>query len=144
MARSCELSWGEVSHRRASRKNRRGKGTDIDKICRNGICALASFESQPDFFDLVITDQTMPGITGIDLSRKMLQRRPDLPIILCTGYSSQVSEETAIASAIRGFTLKPLSMKNLAVLIRKILDMEDVSSLSLGKFEEKSLCDLSA
>ena len=83
---------------------------------------LATFENRPDAFDLVITDQTMPGMTGLDLARRMLQIRPDLPIILCTGYSSQVSEEKAKAAGIRGFALKPLAKADLAALIRKVLD----------------------
>jgi CheY-like chemotaxis protein len=83
---------------------------------------LATFENQPEAFDLVITDHTMPGMTGLDLARKMLQIRPDLPIILCTGYSSQVSEVQAMATGISGFALKPLAKADLAALIRKVLD----------------------
>ncbi len=91
-------------------------------ICTSSLEALAIFQSQPDAFDLVITDQTMPGMTGLDLSRRMLQIRPDLPIILCTGYSSQVSEEKARSAGIRGFALKPLAKKDIAALIREVLD----------------------
>ncbi len=83
--------------------------------------ALETFQNQPDKFDLVITDQTMPGMAGIDLARRMLQIRPDIPIILCTGYSSVVSEEKAKFIGIREFALKPLSKKNIAELIRKVL-----------------------
>ena len=86
---------------------------------------LATFENQPDAFDLVITDQTMPGMTGLDLARRMLLIRPDLPIILCTGYSSQVSEEQARSAGIRGFALKPMAKADLAALIRKVLDQGD-------------------
>ena len=87
----------------------------------SGLEALTTFRNQPDAFDLVITDQTMPGMTGIDLARSMLQIRPDLPIILCTGYSSQVSEEKARSFGIKGFAMKPLAKKDIAGLIRKIL-----------------------
>ena len=83
--------------------------------------ALTTFRNRPDSFDLVITDQTMPGMTGIDLARRMLQIRPDLPIILCTGYSSQVSEEKARSFGIKGFAMKPLARKDIAALIRKVL-----------------------
>jgi len=76
--------------------------------------ALTTFRNQPDAFDLVITDQTMPGMTGIDLARKMLQLRPDLPIILCTGYSSRLSKEQVRAYGIKGFALKPLAKKDIA------------------------------
>ncbi len=84
--------------------------------------ALETFQNQPDHFDLVITDQTMPGMTGIDLARRMLQTRPDIPIILCTGYSSTTSEKKAKSMGIKAFALKPLSKKDIAVLIRKVLD----------------------
>ncbi len=84
--------------------------------------ALAAFESQPDAFDLVITDQTMPGMTGIDMARRMLQIRPDLPVILCTGNSSIELEEKVISANIKGFALKPLSMKEITGLIRNVLD----------------------
>lgn len=88
----------------------------------NSLDALTTFLNQPDAFDLVITDQTMPGMTGVDLARRMLQIRPDLPIILCTGYSSQVSEVQAKSYGIKGFALKPLAKKDIAVLIRGLLD----------------------
>jgi CheY-like chemotaxis protein len=71
---------------------------------------------------MVITDQTMPGMTGVDLARRILQLRPGMPIILCTGYSSQISEETAKAAGLKGFALKPLAKKDIGALIRKILD----------------------
>ena len=88
----------------------------------SSIEALATFKRQPAAFDLVITDQTMPGMTGVDLARSMLQIRPDLPIILCTGYSIQISKEKAESYGIRGFVMKPLVRKDIATLIRKILD----------------------
>ncbi len=90
----------------------------------NSIEALKIIQSQPDRFDLVITDQTMPGMTGSDLARRILQIRPELPIILCTGFSNQISEEKARIYGIKGFAMKPLAKKNLAALIRKVLDGE--------------------
>ncbi len=84
--------------------------------------ALRVFTKQPDAFDLVITDQTMPGMTGIELARKMLQVRPNLPIILCTGYSSQITEEKARSYGIQGFAMKPLAKHEIFRLIRKVLD----------------------
>jgi PAS domain S-box-containing protein len=84
--------------------------------------ALAEFSSHPHDFDLVITDQTMPGMTGLELSRRILQIRPDMPVILCTGFSTQVSDETAKANGIRDFVLKPVSKTMLAQVIRKVLD----------------------
>ncbi|MCP4341490.1 MAG: response regulator [Desulfobulbaceae bacterium] len=85
--------------------------------------ALETFQNQPDQFDIVITDQTMPGMTGSDLSRRMLQIRPDIPIILCTGYSTIMSEEKAKAIGIKEFALKPLAKKDIAKLIRKVMDV---------------------
>ncbi len=90
----------------------------------SSIEALKIFQNQPDAFDLVITDQTMPGMTGFDLARRMLQIRPGLPIILCTGYSNQISEEKVKYYGIKGFVMKPLARKDIAVLVRKILDEE--------------------
>ncbi len=84
--------------------------------------ALTTFKNQPDAFDLVITDQTMPGMTGIDLARRMLQIRPDLPIILCTGYSNILSEEKVKATGIKGFALKPLAKREISTLVRQVLD----------------------
>lgn len=90
-------------------------------VRNNSIEALKTFQNQPDLFDLVITDQTMPGMTGADIARRMLQIRPDIPIILCTGYSTLISEERAKSLGIKEFALKPLSLKDIAVLIRKVL-----------------------
>ena len=91
-------------------------------VQKNSLKALEIFREDPDQFDLIITDQTMPGITGIDLARRMLQIRPDIPIILCTGYSSIVSKEKAKSMGIREFTLKPITKNDIAILIRKVLD----------------------
>ncbi|MDK9706521.1 MAG: PAS domain S-box protein [Desulforhopalus sp.] len=88
----------------------------------NSIEALTTFQNQPDTFDLIITDQTMPGMTGTDLSRRMLQIRPNLPIILCTGYSNIVTEEQTYSFGIKGFAMKPLTKKSIAQLARKVLD----------------------
>lgn len=89
---------------------------------RNSLDALATFQNQPDTFDLVITDQTMPGMTGVDLARRILQIRPHMPIILCTGFSSVVDEDMARAAGINGFAYKPLAKKDIGQLIRKVLD----------------------
>ena len=86
--------------------------------------ALATFQNQPEYFDAVITDQTMPDMTGMDLARQMLQIRPDLPIILCTGYSTLTSKERAEAEGIMGFILKPMTKAAIATLLRKVLDNE--------------------
>ena len=83
--------------------------------------ALAAFMDEPSQFDLVITDQTMPGLTGVELARRLLLVRPELPIILCTGFSSLINEESAKAIGIKGFALKPLTKSSLAQLVSSLL-----------------------
>lgn len=90
----------------------------------NSIEALDFFKTQPDQFDLVITDQTMPGMTGTEISQEFLKIRPDIPIILCTGYSSLISKDKAEAIGIADFALKPFSRKNLTTQIRAVLDQQ--------------------
>lgn len=85
--------------------------------------ALETFRNNPHGYDIVITDQTMPELTGCDLSRKMLEIRPDIPIVLCTGYSTIISEKKAKAIGIKEFALKPLAQRDLAQLIRKVIDV---------------------
>jgi CheY-like chemotaxis protein/two-component sensor histidine kinase len=87
----------------------------------SSIEALELFRAQPDRFDLVITDMTMPNMTGDKLAKEMIRIRPDIPIILCTGYSERITEDKAIAMGIREFAMKPLVMLDLAKIIRKVL-----------------------
>jgi CheY-like chemotaxis protein len=86
--------------------------------------ALELFRSKPDEFDLVITDQTMPDLTGAELSQELLKIRPDIPIILCSGYSSKVSMESLGELGIREFITKPLISGQLGAAIRRVLDGE--------------------
>ncbi len=88
----------------------------------DSVKALKRFEEQPDAFDLVITDQTMPVVTGVELSRRLLSIRPDLPIILCTGYSEVVSPQKAREIGIKEFLSKPIVKADLAATIRRVLD----------------------
>lgn len=83
--------------------------------------ALEMFQKTPDAFDLVITDQTMYGMTGYDLALQMMQIRPGIPIILCTGYSSSIDEKSAKKIGIKEFVLKPLTMGVIAKMIRNVL-----------------------
>ena len=87
--------------------------------------ALAIFREGPDQFDLVITDQTMPEMTGMELAGHILNIRHDMPIILCTGYSNLVSEEKIRAAGIRALALKPLTKMELVNLIRKTLAKDE-------------------
>jgi PAS domain S-box-containing protein len=84
--------------------------------------ALKLFSSDPSRFDLVITDQTMPKLTGFNLAKKFLKIRPDIPIILCTGHSDSVSSEKAQEVGIKEFLMKPLGRQELAEVIRRVLD----------------------
>jgi signal transduction histidine kinase/ActR/RegA family two-component response regulator len=83
--------------------------------------ALEIFACQPDQFDLIITDMTMPQMTGDRLARKVWEIRPQLPVILCTGYNEMISEEKALAMGIRKFVLKPVDRDEMAVAIRSAL-----------------------
>jgi signal transduction histidine kinase len=88
----------------------------------NSLEALNIFQRQPEKFDLVITDQTMPNMTGMQLSQKLRHLRPDIPIIICTGYSETVCEENIKAAGINDLLMKPFGIGNLAKTIRKVLD----------------------
>jgi len=70
----------------------------------------------------VITDYTMPGMTGSDLAIRILQMRPDIPVILCSGYSNLISEKKARLVGIKGFAKKPLTRQEIASLLRMLLD----------------------
>ena len=80
--------------------------------------ALKQFRLTPHVFDLVLTDMTMPKMTGEKLAVELLKIRPDLPIILCTGYSSQISKEAALRMGIRAFVSKPIVRDELATIVR--------------------------
>ena len=84
--------------------------------------AIDIFRKNPDRFDLIITDQTMPRINGIELAKQILSIRSDIPIILCTGYSELVSKEKAKKLGIAEFLMKPLFSEELANVVRKVLD----------------------
>ena len=84
--------------------------------------ALSAFKKNPDAFDLLITDQTMPFLSGAKLAREVMAIRPDLPIILCTGYSTVLSEEQALAIGIKKYLFKPVDYRDLARQVRTILD----------------------
>ncbi len=88
--------------------------------CTDSLKALTLFQQRPSAFDVLISDQTMPVMTGLDLARNVLRLRPELPIILCTGYSSLVDEASAKRYGIRGFLAKPLLRKELAKLLRDL------------------------
>ncbi|MBF0477450.1 MAG: PAS domain S-box protein, partial [Deltaproteobacteria bacterium] len=88
--------------------------------------ALETFRKQPDEFDLVITDYTMPQMTGADLAKEILSIRPDMPIILCTGFSEMISEDRAKSLGIQEFVMKPLNKRSVAEVVRRCLDEKKV------------------
>jgi DNA-binding NarL/FixJ family response regulator len=73
-------------------------------------------------FDLVITHQTTPGLTGLDPTKEIIALRSDMPIILCTGFSHLVDPDSAKAAGIKSFVMKPLTKKEIARTVRKVLD----------------------
>ncbi|WP_457551987.1 ATP-binding protein [Desulfobacula sp.] len=91
--------------------------------------ALESFRATPDKFDIVITDMAMPNMPGDKFSTELVKIRPDIPILLCTGFSESISEEKAAALGIKAFLLKPVVMKDLARKIRDVLDKTNIKTL---------------
>lgn len=92
--------------------------------CNSGAAALELFEKQMGEFSLVITDQTMPGMMGTELSERIHTLNPDTPIIICSGYSGLESEMRSNATGVRRYLMKPVKMKELAGVVRKILDQK--------------------
>ena len=90
--------------------------------CTSSVEALQHFQNDPSAFDLIITDMTMPHMTGKELATAILKINPELPIILCTGFSETISEEAAKHIDIQAFILKPIVMNELAETMRKVLD----------------------
>ncbi len=90
----------------------------------SSIEVLEAFKAAPNKFDLVITDMTMPNMTGVQLSKKLLEIRHDIPIIICTGFSTKVDGEKTKAAGIRGYVMKPVVMSELAKKIREVLDKD--------------------
>jgi signal transduction histidine kinase len=84
--------------------------------------ALDAFLAAPDSFDLIVTDMTMPGLTGKELAREILARRPQLPVIMCTGFSETMDRSQALELGIREYVMKPVVRQELAEIVRKVLD----------------------
>jgi PAS domain S-box-containing protein len=87
--------------------------------------ALELFRSRPDRFDLVITDMTMPNMTGIELIQEIMRIRPCIPVILCTGFSEAITPEKAKALGLRAFIMKPIIKNQIASAIRQVLDKKE-------------------
>ncbi|NBC28438.1 MAG: response regulator, partial [Spirochaetes bacterium] len=84
--------------------------------------ALETFRNYPDYYDVVITDQTMPKLTGLELGREIHKVRPGTPVIICTGYSEQMNEETAAREGFSNFLMKPLQDRELVAAIEHALE----------------------
>jgi CheY-like chemotaxis protein len=91
-------------------------------VCTGSVEALEVFRMAPQSFDLVITDQTMPYMTGEELARELRRLRADIPIILCTGFSHIMQAEKAQELGIDAFLLKPLAIQDLARVIQQVLE----------------------
>ncbi|MFO7911395.1 MAG: cache domain-containing protein [Desulfotignum sp.] len=92
------------------------------KTCEDGLTALSVFQKAPSEVDLVITDMTMPHMTGEELAARLIQIRQDIPVILCTGYSEQLSEKQALDIGIARYMLKPIQNPDMVDMVRKVLD----------------------
>jgi CheY-like chemotaxis protein len=88
----------------------------------DSLAALKFLTEKGGEVDLLVTDQTMPGMTGIELAKEALKIRKDLPVILCTGFSNEVSPKRAAAIGISQFVMKPFSPHEISDVIRKVLD----------------------
>ena len=98
------------------------------RTTNSSVEALEIFRSKPNEFDLVITDLTMPELTGTHLAKALLAIRPDLPIVLCTGFSDRVNEAMLQSMGIRGLMLKPLTIHELAHSVRMAINYPAASS----------------
>jgi len=92
------------------------------KTCEDGLKALSFFQNAPSEVDLVITDMTMPHMSGDELAARLIQIRQDIPVILCTGYSEQLSEKQALDIGIARYLLKPVQNQEMVDMVRNVLD----------------------
>ncbi len=90
----------------------------------SSIEALELFKAKADSFDLVITDMTMPNMTGDKLASELIRIKPEIPVVLCTGYSVQINRDQALAMGIRAFVSKPVLKREIAETIRKVFDQK--------------------
>jgi len=88
----------------------------------SSIDALKVFQENPGIFDLAITDMNMPNMTGVQLAEKLIAIKPDIPIILCTGFSERINKERAESIGIKGFLMKPVARSEMIEMVRNVLD----------------------
>jgi len=90
--------------------------------CLNSLEALEIFRQDPDAFDLVVTDMTMPHMTGDQLTHELTSIKPTIPVIICTGFSERINEATAATMGIKGYLMKPVAINKMAYIVRNVLD----------------------
>jgi CheY-like chemotaxis protein len=88
----------------------------------DSLAALDLFKSNPDLFDLIITDMTMPLMSGDKLARALMKIRKDIPVILCTGYSKRISTTSIRGIGVKTLIMKPFQKRDLAETVRRVLD----------------------
>ena len=111
----------EVSLAKLGKRILEGLGYTVESRT-SSIEALEAFHKTPKKYDLVITDMTMPNMTGEILAKELMEIRNDIPVILCTGFSHRIDDEKARSEGIRGFVMKPLVRAELAKTVRQVLD----------------------
>ena len=84
--------------------------------------ALNRFKATPNSFDMVISDMTMPKMTGDHLAKEIMAIKDDIPVIICTGFSERINKETAKSIGVKGFLVKPVVKSDLAQMVRNVLD----------------------
>jgi DNA-binding response OmpR family regulator len=104
-----------------TRKTLTKLGYKVDAFTRPMVAAF-EFQKQPDAWDLIVTDRMMPKLDGLLLAEEMLAVRPDLPIIMLTGYGEELDEARAKSLGIREFLFKPVLGRALADVVRRVLD----------------------
>ncbi len=101
--------------------------------------ALKAFKRKPDKFDLVITDMAMPNMAGDRLASELVKIRPDIPVLLCTGFSQKIPEEKINTLGIKGILMKPIVMKDLSEKMREVLgNHEGLERLGVGAIAKKA------
>jgi len=94
-------------------------------VMTSSVEALAMFKEHPENFDLVVTDQTMPKMSGVELAKELFRVSPEIHVILCSGYSAIVTEADARQIGIRAFCVKPMELPQFALVVRKVLDTSE-------------------
>ncbi len=101
--------------------------------------ALAAFKAHPDDFDLLLTDMTMPNMTGIQLAAAVRTLRPDVPVIICTGFSEQLDKAICDSFGIAGYLMKPVVAAELADTIRRVVDEKKIGNRGMSRPEPEEI-----